>query len=386
MLTLYKRHTRACAEARWKEGGERTVAQLLADRSYKRCACTIYVEGTLRIDGFVRKATGETKYAKAEEWKRKWEEAGTLIAAPPPTTPATQGSPTVDYVFQEFMKDRTACNLSHGTIKKYRQLGDLLKGFCCDKGVIYITQFGSDYARSFRESWEGAGITKLKRLERMKAFFAWVKAQGWIETNPAAKLKSPEIDDPPADPITKEDLADLIGAIERMPTRQGAKNMSHDRLLSMILVLRHTGLRISDTVRFSAERLSGDSALLHMAKTGRPVWVFLPESVVAKLKMLPLYDGKYYFAAGSAKLGTATGNARRSLRKLSKLAGIRTANPHRFRDTLAIDLLDKGVPIEDVRDILGHEDLNITLKYYGNWIKARQERLTRSLKKIYEIA
>lgn len=386
MLTLYKRHTKACAEGRWKQGGEKAVAQLLADRSYKRCACTFYVEGTLRIDGFVRKSTGETKEQKAEEWKRKREDAGTLIVTPPPTSPAPQESPTVEYVLQQFMNDRTACDLSEGTLKKYRQLGDLLKEFCSEKGVVYITQFGVDYARTFRESWKGAAITRLKRLERMKAFFSWIKAQGWIEANPAAKLKPPVTDDPPADPITKEDLADLIGAIERMPTREGAKNMSHDRLLAMILLLRHTGLRISDTVRFSTERLKGNSAFLHMAKTGNPVWLALPPFLVAKLNALPLYEGKYFFAAGDATLGTATGNARRSLRKLSKLAGVRSVNPHRFRDTLAIDLLDKNVQIEDVQQILGHEDVNITLRHYVNWVKSRQDRLTRSLEKTWDIA
>jgi len=106
--------------------------------------------------------------------------------------------------------------------------------------------------------------------------------------------------------------------------------MSHDRLLAMILLLRNTGLRIGDIVRFSTDRLNGNSALLHMAKTGNPVWLPLPEFLVAKLKVLPLYEGKYYFAAGSAEVDTATGNARRSLRKLSKLAKVRTVNPLRF--------------------------------------------------------
>jgi integrase len=58
---------------------------------------------------------------------------------------------------------------------------------------------------------------------------------------------------------------------------------------------------------------------------------------------------------------------------------IRTVNPHRFRDTLAISLLQADVAIEDVKEILGHEDVNITLKHYGNWVKARQDRLNRSL-------
>jgi len=154
----------------------------------------------------------------------------------------------------------------------------------------------------------------------------------------------------------------------------------------MILLLRNTGLRIGDIVRFSTDRLNGNSALLHMAKTGNPVWLPLPEFLVAKLKVLPLYEGKYYFAAGSAEVDTATGNARRSLRKLSKLAKVRTVNPHRFRDTLAINLLQQGVPVEDVKEILGHEDVNITLRHYGNWIKERQERLTRSMEKIWGIA
>src|SRR5205814_236548 len=117
--------------------------------------------------------------------------------------------------------------------------------------------------------------------------------------------------------------------------------------------LHHTGLRTSDIVRFSPDRLNGNSALVRMAKTGNPVWLPLPEFLVAKLKTLPLYEGKYYFSSGDAKLSTATGNARRSLRKLSKLARLRTVNPHRFRDTLAINLLQENVPIEDVKEILG---------------------------------
>jgi integrase len=365
------------------------VAELRVDRGYRRCGCPIHAESTLRIDGFIRKATGEVKWAKAEELKRKWEDAGTLHVAPPALAgPAPQEAPTLAHVIEQFMNDRTACKLSPSTLKKYRQFTDLLSGFCAEKGIVYITQFGIDQGREFRESWTGSAITNYKRLERMKAFFAWVLAQRWIETNPAEKLKVPLTGDPPADPISEEDLADLIGAIERMPTREGEQNMSHDRLYAMILLLRHTGLRIGDTVRFSTERLKvkDNSVYLRQAKTGNPIWLPLPEFLVAKLKALPLYEGKYYFAAGSAKLSTATGNARRSLRKLSKLAKVRTVNPHRFRDTLAINLLQRGVLIEDVQQILGHKDVNITRRHYGNWIKERQDRLTRSLEKTFDIA
>lgn len=282
MLTLYKRHTKECAEARIKEDASESLAKLRSDRSYRRCSCPIHAEGTLRIDGFIRKSTGEVKWTKAEELKRKWEDAGT-VNLQPPAGPAPQEPPTVEHVIDQFTNDRISRKLSPSTLKKYRQFTDLLTEFCAEKGVVYITQFSIDHARTFRESWTGSSITNLKRLERMKAFFAWVVAQSWIETNPAQRLKPPLTEDAPADPISEEDLADLIGAIERMPTRDGEKNMSHDRLLAMILLLRHTGLRIGDIVRFSADRLKGNSAFLHMAKTGNPLWLPLPEFLVAKL-------------------------------------------------------------------------------------------------------
>jgi hypothetical protein len=85
------------------------------DRSYKRCDCTFYVEGTLRMDGFVRKSTSETKEQKAEEWERKREDAGTLIVALPPETAAPRGAPTVEYVLQQFMNDRKAFPHPGGT-------------------------------------------------------------------------------------------------------------------------------------------------------------------------------------------------------------------------------------------------------------------------------
>jgi site-specific recombinase XerD len=289
-------------------------------------------------------------------------------------------------VVEQFTIDRRASGLAPATLKKYRQFTDLLQRFCHDSGVVYITQFGIDQARAFRASWTGSSITNRKRLERMKAFFGWVRAQRWVESNPAGGLKEGTMRYPPAEPIPEEDLADLIAAIERLPLREREKYMSHDRALAMILLLRNTGLRISDVVRFSADRLVGNAALLHMAKTGNPVYLPLPEFLIAKLKVLSLYEGKCYFAPKSAKLSTATGSARRLLRKLSKLASIRTVNPHRFRDTLAIDLLQKGVPIEDVQQILGHNDVNITLRHYGNWVKERQDRLTRSLQKVWEVA
>jgi site-specific recombinase XerD len=48
---------------------------------------------------------------------------------------------------------------------------------------------------------------------------------------------------------------------------------------------------------------------------------------------------------------------------------------HRLRDTFAVDLLQKGVPLEEVSKLLGHESIKTTERHYAKWVKGRQDRL-----------
>ena len=45
---------------------------------------------------------------------------------------------------------------------------------------------------------------------------------------------------------------------------------------------------------------------------------------------------------------------------------------HRLRDTFAVDLLTKGVPLEEVSKLLGHESIKTTERSYSKWMKGRQ--------------
>jgi integrase len=50
-------------------------------------------------------------------------------------------------------------------------------------------------------------------------------------------------------------------------------------------------------------------------------------------------------------------------------------NPHRFRDTLAVELLLDGMPMERVSILLGHSSVKITERHYAPWVQARQAQL-----------
>ena len=51
------------------------------------------------------------------------------------------------------------------------------------------------------------------------------------------------------------------------------------------------------------------------------------------------------------------------LRTVGKKAAVKNVHPHRFRRTIATDLLNKGMPIEQVKEFLGHEKLDTTMIY-----------------------
>jgi integrase len=65
-----------------------------------------------------------------------------------------------------------------------------------------------------------------------------------------------------------------------------------------------------------------------------------------------------------------------------KKAGVKGAHAHRFRHTLATDLLAKGATCEDVADILGNSP-NIVRKHYAKWSRAREERITGLMQSVY---
>ena len=51
------------------------------------------------------------------------------------------------------------------------------------------------------------------------------------------------------------------------------------------------------------------------------------------------------------------------LREMGKKVGVEKVHPHKFRRTMATRAIEKGMPIEQVQKILGHEQIDTTLRY-----------------------
>lgn len=85
----------------------------------------------------------------------------------------------------------------------------------------------------------------------------------------------------------------------------------------------------------------------------------------------------------SDELETVTDMWRRKIGKVFELTGRfeERPTPHRFRHTFARILLQRGVPVADVADLL---ETKTVREHYSRWVPERQARLTKILKDAFE--
>ena len=97
------------------------------------------------------------------------------------------------------------------------------------------------------------------------------------------------------------------------------------------------------------------------------------------LEATPRVTETLYFWNGESGPEAIVGYWQKRLHDLFERAGVEkgptNAVSHRFRDTFAVKLLERGTSIETVSVLLGHKSIRITEKHYNPWVRSRQELL-----------
>jgi integrase len=340
----------------------------------------------LRKDGFIRKATGETTWERADRWKAKVEERGTLAKPVADAETQSDGPISIVRAAEHFTADAKARNLDDETLKKCRVLFDQLTAFTRARGVEWTEQLNDvPTLLAFRATWKDKGVSATKKLERFKSFGNFCTNAGWLPlVSPTRNgmrsaihsLRPPIAESRPTMPYSREILVRIFAAIERMPTRGEDRELSLKRLKCFIYIMRYGSLAIIDAATVTDDRIVAGRLFLYRAKTGVPVTVKLPTFVLQLLSELPLYCDRYYFwnkQKNDSKPETVTGNWRRRLRELLKLAGVikpsSWAISHGFRDTFTVEFLKSGGSMEELQILLGHKSIETTQAHYARMVK-----------------
>ena len=190
----------------------------------------------------------------------------------------------------------------------------------------------------------------------MSSFFGWLSRKGFIDSNPAQGLDTIKFDSKIQKPFTDEELELL---------KQHCKST---RELALIEVLYSTGVRVSELVSLNRSDINLDTLevvvvgkgnkerITYLSKTAR---LHLKEYLAQRTdNNAALFVTEY---EPHERLGVAS--IQRLLKKIGKKAGVADTHPHRFRRTMATNILKKGMPLEEVSKLLGHSKLETTMIY-----------------------
>ena len=283
------------------------------------------------------------------------------------------------------------------TIKKYKNTLNQLLHFTehdevsRKKKIRKVADFKVTDLDRFRASRKLAKTTSLKELETLRAFWAFCTARDLCNKNIAALIKGPKIENQnDVVPYTHDEMMAIIDACNKF----GLHNYERKRARAAVLLLRHTALRISDVALLRRDRISLEKGrwriFVRTTKNHELVYLLVPDELVEAINALPTPRGAdkncpYIFWNVKSQPKSQISQVSETLGAVFRKSGVANCHAHRFRHTLATDLVGICATFEEVADVLGNSP-EIVRKHYAKWSKQRQDRLDNLVQTVHEDA
>lgn len=197
-------------------------------------------------------------------------------------------------------------------------------------------------------------IDNIRRI--LSSFFSWLEDEDYIVKSPVRRIHKVKTAKVVKDTYTDE-------AMEIM--RDGCDNI---RDLAIIDLLSSSGMRIGEMVILNREDINfNERECVVMGKGNKERLVYFDART--KIHLQNYLESRTdtnpaLFVSLNAPCDRLTiGGVEKRLRELGRKLGIPKVHPHKFRRTLATTAIDKGMPIEQVQQLLGHQKIDTTMHY-----------------------
>lgn len=244
---------------------------------------------------------------------------------------------------------------SEKTIGRYSYL---LERMIRDIGlpIEKITVF---HLRSYlmQEKNRGLSDTSLQGIRAtMSSFFGWLWKENLLQSNPCANIGVIKCQKKIFLPFSATDIEKL---------KNGCTN-ARDR--SLVCFLLSTGARVSEVTALNRDDIDFQNLeCTVLGKGNKERTVYLDEVTAMNLKdyLSERTDSQdaLFVARKGAHSRLLKSSVEHVLRDLGQRSGVENVHPHRFRRTLATNLINHGMPVQEVAVILGHENINTTMRY-----------------------
>ena len=251
-----------------------------------------------------------------------------------------------------FIDAKRVQGLSEMTLHRYREVLRRM----LDRVKVQTKRITVHHLRKYlADRKEGGAQASTIEGERQifSSYFNWLQRESLIDRNPIANLGTIKTEKKVKKTYSESD-------IEKM--RRCCKNI-RDR--AMLEVMRSTGCRISEIVGLRRENMNIPELQCMVHGKGNKNRIAYLDPVAAmclKQYLETRTDDRQELFLGQKGIWTQAG-VRYMLAEIEKDSGVEHVHPHKFRRTLATELARRGMPIQEIARILGHEKIDTTMRY-----------------------
>ena len=218
------------------------------------------------------------------------------------------------------------------------------------------TQVLRDYISEYQKNSNCSKVTVDNVRRNLSSFFSWLEEENYITRNPVRRIHKIKTKS-----IVRETISD-----ENIELLRDSCSCSRDR--AIIDFLYSTGIRIGEMVNLNISDLNFEERECIVYGKGdreRKVYfdakakIHIKEYLQERTDENPALFVSLY--RPYERLGINGVESR--LRNIGRKIGLDQIHPHKLRRTFATRAIDKGMPIEQVQKILGHKQIDTTLKY-----------------------
>lgn len=281
-------------------------------------------------------------------------------------------------LIQRFLVQKKIDGLSERTIDYYRVTLKKWLHFYIKKSVLEWTRddVRMHFARRMIDYPDVSKVTINNDRRNFSSFFTWLMDEGYLRNgNPMKAMKKIKVDKVIKEPIPddqievmRDKLAEKKSANE-VGTKMWLKVVRDQAIFEFLLT---TGCRIGELTTAKLKDLDLERKEIKVFGKGAKERVCYLNTL-SVLRMQQWLDARknieneYIFVAVDKTKGKhqrlKISGVEIAIRRLGRECGFENIHPHRFRRTAATTALRKGMPIEQVQLMLGHEQIDTTMIY-----------------------
>ncbi|WHX79324.1 tyrosine-type recombinase/integrase [Priestia flexa] len=290
------------------------------------------------------------------------------------------------FAYQEFIEDRIFKNTTKVNIQNYKVLLGGFVDYCIENNLLNVEEIKTIHVKGYLRHCQAKGNsanTINTKLQRIRAFFNFMKEEGIVKESPASKVKRQQVDIK-IDVFSDEQINQMLAYYRGLRRRE--KSYFAYRGYMLIVTFLGTGIRRTEIINLKWSDVDLENLTISVyGKRRKREIVFLTEKLAKELSAYNLFCSRYFpklseYVFVNRNNTQMTQNSImllfQNLQRKMNFSDVRVS-PHTFRHTFCHRLAMSGMSAFAIQKMMRHENIAVTMRYvamWGNELKEQKDR------------